>query len=450
MTETHPINRLTARFDSDEIEDEYRAYVFPGNFRNNQVTMSIAIPFFGSYAIMDFLTLPSPQAAIIVRIAVVSLCAVALAMFHSPLLRKHHDTACALMVAAMGSVVAFIVTQDTSLDSSYYVGLIQGGVFLSFLLRLDFAKSLAVLAYFLLAFTVATSASPFKQQAAIQAMILATNLATCAFGIYLLQIYRRRDFEKTKLIARQNEKLNTMLESVQLDNARKVAAMNLLVHFVRTPVHQIVGFADVVSQALNEKSGQTSQECLDSVGIIKTASRELSQNVTRLLTYYRLDEKADEAPALIELDLLLRDYMEHFPPDFKVSATFEKVAIVNRPAIVAAAIAAFLDRYAEDADAAVTVSFSLARSGDSAAITVRDNGAPIEKDEFARKTRPLDKLDHYLSANGSSMSMALRTVARAAQLAGGELTHATENGGNAFRLTFSDFAAVAGEGVAAA
>ena len=118
--------------------------------------------------------------------------------------------------------------------------------------------------------------------------------------------------------------------------------------------------------------------------------------------------------------------------------------------LVAAAIAAFLDRYAEDADAAVTVSFSLARSGDSAAITVRDNGAPIEKDEFARKTRPLDKLDHYLSANGSSMSMALRTVARAAQLAGGELTHATENGGNAFRLTFSDFAAVAGEGVAAA
>lgn len=450
MTATHSINKLTARFDSAEIENEFRAYVFPGNLRNNQVTMSIAIPFFGSYAIMDFLTLPNPQASILVRVAVVAVCAIALAMFHLPILRKHHESACALMVAAMGSVVAFIVTQDTSLDSSYYVGLIQGGVFLSFLLRLDFAKSLSVLAYFLFAYVVATSGSPFKQQAAIQAMILATNLATCAFGIYLLQIYRRRDFEKTKLIARQNEKLNDLLADVQRDNARKVAAMNLLVHFVRTPVHQIVGFTDVISQSLNEEGRETPQECLDSVRIIKSASRELSQNVARLLAYYRLDEKADEAPSLIELDLLLRDYMEHFPPDFKVSANFEKVAIVNRPAIVAAAIAAFLDRYAEDADAAVAVSFSLARNGDSAAITVRDNGAPIEKDEFLRKTRPLDKLDHYLSANGSSMSMALRTVARAAQLAGGELTHATENGGNAFRLTFSDFAAAAGEGVAAA
>jgi len=439
MAESYKIDRLTARFASPEIEGEFRAFTFPGNFRNNQMALSIAVPFFGVYAVMDYLMLEDAVPAIIVRLAVVSVCAILLAVFRLKTLQNQHESVAALMVAAMGSVVAFIVTQDETLESSYYVGLIQGGVFLSFLLRLEFTKSILVLCYFLLAFVVAVANRPDAQQAAIQSMILATNLATCGFGIYLLQIYRRRDFEKTKLIARQNDQLNNMLANVRQDNARKVAAMNLLVHFVKTPVHQIVGFTDVIGRALSDQGEETPEECFKSVDFIKAASRELSQNVNRLLAYYRLDDMADQKIELVALDHLIGDYAEQLPSNIRVSTDCEKVAVNNHNSIICAALAAIVERYCDLAAEVGRVEFVLRRSCDRAIITVQDDGRIVSAEEFLKMARPLDKLDHYLSANGSSMPMSLRTAARAAQLAGGEFTYSIENGKNIFCLTVRDF-----------
>lgn len=445
------IDPWTARFRTNALESEYRAFIFERDFRNNSMAMAIALPFFGIYALMDFVMLADPRAAIIVRLCVVAACLLLLFLFRLPKLRRHHEDAITVIVAAMGCVIAFIVTQDDSLQSSYYVGLIQGGVFISFLLRLGFLRSLGLLLFLQAAFVAAVVRHPDTQQAAVQSGILATNLATCAFGIYILQIYRRQDFAKTKTIARQNEQLNEMLNDVRLDNARKVAAMNLLVHFVKTPIHQIVGFTDLITNSLESRGADVAfKETVEGARFIKSASRELSQNVTRLLAYYRLDESA-AAPAadLIELDPLVRDYSEHFPDRIKVTIAAARVAIVGRQALVNAALGAMVDYYSAPERAPTSIAIALARSGRGAAISIADDLPPLSEEDFQRLTKPLDKLDHYLTANGSSMPMSLRTAARAADLSGGALAWRREANRNVFTLTFADFADRAALGDAA-
>ena len=308
---------------------------------------------------------------------------------------------------------------------------------------MSFEKAMIPLIVMLVGFIAAVSGKSDAEQAVLQTVVLTTMFSICAFGIYLSERLRRSDFLKTRLIARQNDKLNEMLADVRLDNLRKVAAMNLLVHFVKTPVHQIVGFTDIITRALEAGAGEASKDSLEGARFIKSASRELSQNVSRLLAYYRLDEGVAGPPSnLVELDSLIRDYAEHLPDGFKVRFDCDKVAIVSRQTIVNAALAALVDHYSTDS-ARGALEIQLRRSADGAELNAVDDGPLLSQEEFACLTKPLDKLDHYLTANGSSMPMALRTAARAAELCGGYLSWRSEGGRNRLTLALKDFAGAA-------
>ena len=424
---------------SDSLEREFRASIEVIDRKTNFYALLIALPLYALYALLDAITLTNARDGVVTRLAAAAIAAIPLSMMRRNILFRSHDTLTCFSIIVLGLGMNYIILREPTFDDNYYVALIQGGIFVSFLARLSFAQSLTVLITFLAGFIAATVDKSPREDVLLQIFILVTMFGMCAFGIHLTQKLRRKEFLQARTIARQNEKLNEMLADVRLDNARKVAAMNLLVHFVRTPLHQIVGFSDVISQALTDEGREAPQGYLDGVRIIKSASRELSQNVTRLLAYYRLDEKAAAEQELIEVDSLLRDYAENFPDGVLVGAALDKVAIYNRIEIVSAAIAAIVARYAEDGAGANRVEIELKRDGNGARITVTDDGALIAADDFLRMTRPLDKADHYLTANGSSMPMALRTVARAAQLCGGELTHSAPNGKNVFRLSLADY-----------
>ncbi len=434
----------------EALEREFRAAIFDADRKTNFYALLIALPLYALYALLDAFSLTAAETGVITRICATLLAAIPLILMKRNLFSRSHDVLTAIAIIILGAGLNFIILQEPTFDDNYYVALIQGGIFVSFLVRLTFTQSTIVLATFLAGFVVSVADKSPRQEALLQIFILITMFSMCAFGIHLTQKMRRREFLQSKTIARQNEKLNMMLESVQLDNARKVAAMNLLVHFVKTPVHQIVGFTDVIGRALSEQGAQTSDDCAKSVDFIKTASRELSQNVNRLLAYYRLDDKADQKIELVELDHLIRDYAERIPSNIRVSTDCAKVAVNNHNAIICAALSAIVERYSDDGAEVSTVEISLKRSGDKAVITVHDDGQAISTDEFQNMARPLDKIDRYLTANGSSMPMMIRTIARAAQLCGGELTHSSATGQNIFALTLLDMKTEPAEAEAAA
>ena len=126
--------------------------------------------------------------------------------------------------------------------------------------------------------------------------------------------YQRYDFLKTQIINEQNTQLRELLKDIQDDHDRKIAAMNMLVHFVRTPLHQISGFSDVVLQTLSRQDeNETLAPGLDGARYIKNASMDLTENVNRLLTYHRLDEyeRADSWTPILIIEAL-SDYLGYF------------------------------------------------------------------------------------------------------------------------------------------
>lgn len=425
---------------SPELEREFRASNEASDARQNFYALVIVLPLYALYALVDAITLSNPREAVVIRIAFAALAsAPALAIRFMPLSR-HHELLTVFSVILMGLGVNILIWRDPGLDHNYYVALIQGGIFVSFLARLTFLQSVCVLMTFLCGFGAAVLDKQPRDEAALQIFILLTMFSMCAFGIHLMQSLRRRDFLKSKKIAEQNHQLNALLDDVRQDNARKVAAMNLLVHFVKTPIHQIVGFTDVIRRQIEhpeaaEKLGET----LESAAFIQSASRDLSRNVSRLLAYYRLDDKAAAKPDLVELDALILDHAERL--DRAPALKLHKVAIVNRREIISDAMQTMIDRYADNQESSALVEVRLERVEGAALIVFIDAGPALSDEEFARQTKPLDKLDHYLTANGSSMLLGLRTVARAVEICGGSMTHRWEDGRNVYFIKLRDLAA---------
>lgn len=441
MAPAEKFNLVKCRFASARTEAEYRAYAFLHNISNNRIGIVFGVTLFALYIVLDFINLENPVRAAAIRTVAVAISLGVFLSLTSGWAARRHEALTAFIVGVLGVSMNVIIALEPTLDNSYYVGLIQAGVILSFLLRVNFTASIVTLATMLIGFAIAVSGKVDVQEAMLQCIVLVTMFATCGFGIYLVERYRRNDFLKSRLIAQQNEALNQMLADVRQDNERKIAAMNLLVHFVRTPLHQIVGFTDLVSNAIEDSpDGRLPPNCVEGVQFMKSASRELSQNVARVLAYYQLDELS-RRPAADAVDVaeIARDYADGAPEGVRIRVAPGTAAATTRAGALKAALKALIEHYATAGASRVDIEH--ARDGDLVRLRILDDGPPMTASQFDELARPLNKLASYLTSNGSSMSMALRTIARAAEICGGELSHHARPDGNEFILSLRDYPA---------
>ncbi len=386
MSADERFDALRCRFADGTTEADYQKFAFARNLSANKIGMLVGIPLFSLYAILDFVNLSDPMNAVLTRIMAAAISFAVVFSFRWKIVARNHEMWTAFVVSILGAAMLLIIWGEPSLENSYYVGLIQAGVMLSFLIRISFDRAMTPLILMLIGFFVAVHRKEDSQEALLQSMILFTMFAICAFGIYLSERARRLDFLKSRTIALQNQKLNEMLADVQQDNARKVAAMNLLVHFVKTPIHQIVGFTDVIKRQIEGFGPAIGRnESLESATFIQSASRDLSRNVSKLLAYYRLDEKVSTGLDLIELDALILDHLDRLdaPPALKL----EKVAIVNRRDIVSIALQTMIERYVDNEESAALVEVRLERVETAATLIFIDKGAAVSGEETQRRCR---------------------------------------------------------------
>ncbi|MEL7486358.1 MAG: ATP-binding protein, partial [Pseudomonadota bacterium] len=68
-------------------------------------------------------------------------------------------------------------------------------------------------------------------------------------------------------------------------------------------------------------------------------------------------------------------------------------------------------------------------------VIISDNGPGIPPEVFQTSVKPLTEIDNYLSGDGSSPKMGLRTAARAMEICGGALAFDNDKA-STFTLTF--------------
>ena len=434
------LNALTSRFRSAETERAYARALFSENFRHNTIAVIIALVLQGGYIFLDLSILENPLEAVVARCGVIALCLGIVATFAVKPIAERHEALTTMIAFFLACLMIFIIWREPTLDNAYYVGLIQGGVFLSFLLRISFLKAIATLSASLVLFILAVAEKADREEAILQTIVLATMFILCGFGVYLMQRYRRTDFLKSQMIERQNVQLAEMLGKLQRDNDRKIAAMNLLVHFVRTPIHQISGFTDVVLNDLRDRDVEDeAASSLECAQYIKKASADLQTNIAKLLAYHRLDEIDENEPTTrVNVATLFADALHQIEEDIAVDYAADSETIVSHVRPLETMANALREYYAARTDDIERIIGGCLRTDGGVTVTLTDNGSAIDAEDFADRTKPLTEIDNYLNLNGGALPMHLRTIAKAVAICGGALNYQRRDNRNVFTITLRD------------
>lgn len=440
------ISPLTARFRSAETEAAFQRFVFKRNLRSNLWGIGFGLFLFIIYVFAESIDSARPEATITIRITVFLLSVSMLAMLAHPKLTRHHDLVTAIVVTLMGCGMDLMIWFQPNLDNTYYIGIIQGLILFGLLLRLNYASmAIPVIATFILFVAIAFSKGD-PGAAALQTANIFVVSTVCIVGVYFIQRYQREDFLKSQTIEQQNEQLKSLLDDVRKDNTRKLAAMNTLVHFVRTPLHQINGFSEIVMNSLVREDGAISiDEGIEGARYIKNATEDLSKSVNHLLTYHRLDESEGRRSAdTVNVDDMIYDFCETIKPDIQVKNSGSAGEIITQEKSLSTALNSLAEYYNDYRRSIRNLTVEKSAKGSMVRIVLQDDGEPVDKAEFAEATKALTKLENYLTSDGSQMPMTLRTVARAAELCGGAFTLEPGEEGATLVLTVKNMAGQTG------
>ena len=439
MSENLNIHPLTCTFTDRATEAGFQRFLTRQDRNTHAAPLIAGAVVFAAFSILDFVALEEPWLIIAIRLfgAVVTV-SFAMALVHEWAWR-HYQIFTPTLVVFGGSVINFAIWREPNLDSNYFVGLITMAIFSSFLQRLSFVRASMTLLVMFLGYHIAISNKPElgTEIIFINLYFLISMFGCCLFGTYLLERLRRKDYLNHRVIEQQNEQLTHLLDETRRDNKRKVAALNMLLHVVKTPIHQISGFTDIVlSKLSDEETRDTVTSCLDSARYIKAASHDLSAGVSTLLAYHKLDEVARK-PDIEDVNILelISDATASLDENVSVSikCDVKKLSVDRR--LVEAAISNVLGDARQSASTPLALTISVTDAGETVQMRFADNGPGISAEDFACLTTPLTELDNYLNGDGTSVKMGLRTMARAMEIAGGAVTYA-QDGGSVFTLSF--------------
>ncbi|GJL93638.1 MAG: hypothetical protein DHS20C05_00430 [Hyphococcus sp.] len=433
------INLWTGRFASEKIESAFGDFVFSRNLAANVGGASLGLFLFVIYVFSDYIDAVNPNEVVAIRVVTFVIGAALMSLLLIKRFRPFHDPISAAVLILMGAAINLIVYTQPSLENTYYIALIQGFIMFSLFLRLSFISMVVVIASTQVTFVIAAFAHPDISNAVLQSINLLLVGVVCAIGVYLMQRYQRVDFLKSQTIQTQNAKLNILLDDAKRDNERKLAAMNMLVHFVKTPLHQINGFSDIVMNSLDVEEERISiNDGVEGARYIKNATANLSKSVNNLLNYHRLDDvdgaqNFEDAP----IDEMIYDFKEMLPVEMSVKTNGKAGMIRTDCSVFKTALDSLVNHYSEQSDNVSVLSIELEQNAGAVEITLRDDGPAIDNERFLQETKPLTKIDNYLTSDGAEMSMFLRTVARAVEICGGTFSWAPCDAGNCFIIRLS-------------
>ena len=430
------INPWTATFADPALEARYQLATSGDLLKLNFFGLVVGMVLFTLFAGTDIINFEDPTFALSIRAGVLALSAPLVLYLRQPSAAVHQENIVMTVMILFGLGLNAILLLQPTLDKTYFSGIIQGAVLFGFILRISFRRYLLVFSFIFSTFVLVSYNKPPAEEVFFQSMTLGSVCVLCAFGVYLIQSYLRREYLNGQVIEAQNIQLEEMLEDLKLDNERKVAALSVLVHFVRTPIHQISGFTDVViGELANLRDYPGVKGCRDSATYIKTASKELMANVTRLLEYHRLDDmERRNSVEETNLHALVGDAAANIKAYQNVELDTAKVSALLPAEAIVAALQQLIDNINDHANEAQKIGIRLYEDASGIVIEVSDDGKPYSEAEFTSQSQALNEVCEHLNTTGAHMPMGLRVARRAAEIAGGELCFAHEGDQNTFRI----------------
>ena len=250
-TAPNQINWALARFADRMAEENYHQHLVDVELPKDRLVNYLGITIYMIFGFLDLMTFKENlNEVLILRWVICAPIAVLLITltFTASLKRHFQLVTIAVMAIGSGSMVAMIGLMGPEGGPPYIVGILSIFIFFSCIQRMHFPIAAAVYMAIVASYSATiVFVSPKSSEEIISGHFFMIFIAAVAlFTTYMQEIRSRLDYvqrRQRELDAAYIQEL--LIEATAADRA-KISFLSILSHEMRTPLHQIVGFSEIV------------------------------------------------------------------------------------------------------------------------------------------------------------------------------------------------------------
>lgn len=281
------LDRLTAKFSNSGIEKAYRNQLAAEGQKRERTAQILAVLLFLGYGALDLIAAKEFAAEFIaIRFLYVAPPVAALIILTSqPRLVRFQEWTSTLGLLICSAAIIYMIKEMPMLGSPpYIVGLLFSMILASCLLRVSFV--IATISYLVIA--AAYCGSMVMREDTIEAQVASgvffmVSVTGVACITNYVQEWRSREIWLRNIQRRYDkQRIESLLIEATAADRSKLSFLTILTHELRTPLHQIIGYSEVLR---NEAVLIGREDLASGSTTVLEAARDLLKKISQLLRF---------------------------------------------------------------------------------------------------------------------------------------------------------------------
>lgn len=420
------IHPFTATLRDRELEKSYRKFALVQGGNIDRLLMISGALIHLAYGMLDWMVLGDlAPVTIMMRAVSIPFLIALFFLTYTPWGYRNMMWITVAIVAIVTLSFSCIIHEIGSATPPYYVGLIQLAVQFSAVARLNFRVCSGLLLFMTGSLLVATwSFTTGPSLLAGQVMVVGILIGSAA-GNYFLERNRRLEFMTYRDREHYFEQVREMAEEAERSVDRKNALLNALGHVVKTPLHQIIGYAQIIEQS--ETIPGAEEQNRNFAGEIFRAGTTLSLQSQRLLEFSRADAGLlpSEYQVTSALKLVNEAVYRHQNSisekklNFELNCNESQIKVDTRHLI--RAIDELLDNAVRYCSPGSTIAVNSRSTVIGTIISIDDNGPGVTDQNFDIVGQTITQIDNVRKLGGDKLGIGISLAKSLTRIGGGEL-----------------------------
>jgi len=433
-TVTPAKNRITATFADPELEKAYQGYSRMFFADKDRLMLYAAVAIYGLFVFLDYFVLQNARTEVIsIRLFLMVGATAIIWLTRLEIGKKYFQEIACLLMTVAGVSISLMIWLEGSVSPPYYVGLVMTAMIMTNLVRIYFMLSIGALSLIYLSFALAISPLGWTNSVYAAHFFTASSFVLIIISSYIMEIGRRDEYVQYRENQNFAGQLQDMYDDAKRSIKRKNAVLNTLTHIFKTPLHQIIGYAQILEQESLGPHEATEYKKFSSN--IHAAGQGLLRTVQRILTYSRLDSgsiklsrQSTTTAELIDCALSrLVDDMEARKLVLEKPERHFRIKVDG--ALMEQAVYELLANAVEASPDGGTIRLTTEETEDTVSLVIADQGPGIDLDKLDEIENTLERTEEFLGVS-EKISLGITLTSKIVQTHTGKLSfvHADDGG----------------------
>jgi signal transduction histidine kinase len=339
-----------------------------------------------------------------------------------------------MLTSGLG-IVAMTAVMPPPFNSAYYAGLIMVVIYCGSFIRISFAVTFAISLFLVLAYECsAILINPIPPSYLIgNNFFLLMSTAVGLLSSYMQETQIRRGYIAQRIIEAKNETATELLLEANKANRSKSEFLANMSHELRTPLNAVIGFADLMDMEAFGPVG--APQYVDYVRDIRSSGQHLLSIINDILDLAKAEankltmeeRNVDIIDLAWEAVRICAPKGEERQISIAVGSFAPRVIVCVDHRLMLQLVLNLLSNAVKFSRAGGIIKISVERTReDGMAISVRDHGIGIAKENIPRILRPFEQIETSYARQHGGTGLGLPLVVKLAELHGGVLSITSE------------------------